>query len=169
MKTAIKNLFEQKGFKGVAYVIIAVLVIAVVFQAGMLAGYHKAGFSRDWGDKYESNFGMPRPDSMRGMMFGQYPTAHGAGGKILTISLPTFSIEDRDGIEKRIVVSSSTIIKEINGDKDLDTLKVGDNVIILGEPNTDGQIEAKFIRVFKNNENASTTPGYGHMGWSFGW
>lgn len=166
MKTTIKNLFAQKSTRYFFIAIVTLFVLAVVFQVGTFAGYHKAGFSRDWSDRYERNFGMPRPDSMRGMMYGGYPSAHGASGKVLTVSLPTFSINGTDGIEKTIVIGTSTIIRQAYGDISSTTIKPGDNVVILGTPNTNGQIDAKLIRVMGD---ATSTNGYrGMMGWMMG-
>lgn len=168
MKTIIKNLFAQKSSRNIVLVFVTLFVLSLTFEAGTFVGYHKARFSRDWSDKYERNFGMMRPDSFRGMMYGKYPSAHGAIGKVLTVTLPTFSINGTDGIEKTIVIGTSTIIRQVNGDTSSTTIKAGDNVIILGTPNSDGQIDAKLIRVIGD---ATSTYGYRNMmgGMMYGW
>ena len=165
MKTTIKNLFAQKSTRNVFYGVVILFILTITFQVGTFVGYHKAGFSRDWSDKYERNFGMMRPDSVRGMMYGKYPSAHGASGKVLVVSLPTFSINGTDGIEKTVVIGTSTIIRQAYRDTSSTIIKSGDNVIILGTPNTDGQIDAKFIRVIGDATSTNNYQGYrGMMG-----
>ena len=163
MKEKIKNLYANKPLRLGIYIIGTLFVLSLAFESGTFVGYHKAGFSRDWGDRYERNFGMMRPDSIKGMMGGRFPTAHGATGKVLTVSLPTFTIEDNDGTEKVIVTSSSTIIKS-GRDNVLPTAISTDNlVVVLGEPNADGEIDAKLIRVMPTTTGTSTQ-NYGRRG-----
>ena len=156
MKEKIKGLYAHKGMRISLYVIGGLFVLSAILQLGIFIGYHKATFARDWSDSYGRNFGMERPDSFRGMMRGGLPMPHGSVGKILTVTLPTFVIEDKDGTEKTIIVSDTTILREGPNTASSSTLHADDFVVILGEPNTEGQIEAKLIRIMPSNFSTTT-------------
>ena len=141
----IKKIFEGKGpFRilcGIGILIIALLI----FSAGINVGFHKASFGRAWGENYERNFGMMqnRP------MFGQdnFPNANGAIGKIIKITLPTIIVQDKNNTEKVISIKDDTQIQKIRENITKNDLKVDDFIVVIGNPNEQGQIEAKFIRV----------------------
>jgi len=142
----IKKVFESKvAFRiliGIGILIIALLI----FSAGIIIGFHKASFERAWEENYEQNFG-PRPN---GPIFGQgnFPNAHGAIGKILKIELPTIIVQDnKDNTEKVILLKADTQIEKTNTAIAGQDLKIDDFVVVIGTPNPQGQIEAKFIRV----------------------
>ena len=50
-------------------------------------------------------------------------------------------------MEKIILVSDATIIKRFQDTIKLADLKVDDYIVVIGEPNNAGQIEAKLIRL----------------------
>ena len=138
-------LFESKILVGVLYGVGIALVLALVFSAGISVGSHKASFGRAWGDNYERNFGM-----MSGRMgFGRdnLPNSNGAVGKIIKITLPTMIVQDRDNTEKAILIKNDTKIQKMRTEITVNDLTLNDFVTIIGSPNAQGQIEAKFIRV----------------------
>lgn len=157
MKEKIKVLYTHKKLRVTSYVIGGLFILGLTFQLGVLVGYHKANFARNWGDHYNKNFGMERPDSMRGMMHGKYPTAHGAAGKVVSLSLPTFVILDRDGTEKNIIITNKTVIKNGMNNASSSELKSDSMVMVLGDPTEDGKVEAKLIRIMPFPFSTSTT------------
>ena len=140
-----KKIFESKtSFRilcGVAIVIVALLI----FSAGVTVGFHKASFGRAWGENYERNFGLA-PDHPA-FLGDNFPNANGAIGKIIKIELPTIIVQDKDNTEKVISISKATQIEEMRKPLATSDLKIDDFVVIIGAPNPEGQIEAKFIRV----------------------
>ncbi len=50
-------------------------------------------------------------------------------------------------MEKIILVKDDTEIRELRNALKIDDLKINDYVVVIGEPNDSGQIEAKFIRI----------------------
>ena len=164
----VKKVFESKVMMGVMYGIGAILVLLVVFVAGMTVGIHRASFGNAWQKNYERNFGM----MPRGMFLGQeiipeqnyyFPNAHGAAGKIIRIQLPTIVVADRDNTEKTILIGTSTNIREQRQNMTPADLKVGDFVVAIGNPNTSGQITADLIRITPDpnplsNNNPATAP-----------
>ena len=142
----IVTFFESKVLVGILYGVGIIIVLAFVFSAGISVGFHKASFGKNWGDNYERNFGM-RPVGMIGFGKDNFPNSHGAIGKIIKIELPTITVADKDQTEKVILVGNDTKIDQTRTQINAQHLKVDDFVIVIGSPNTQGQIEAKFIRV----------------------
>jgi len=141
------NFFESKILVGILYGIGIVIVLALVFLAGISTGFHKASFGRNWGENYERNFG-PR-NGMRPDFSGMkdFPNAHGAIGKIIKIELPTIIVQDKDQTEKIIFTKEDTKIQKKRDTVKLTDLAMNDFIVVIGSPNSQGQIEAKFIRV----------------------
>ena len=68
-------------------------------------------------------------------------------GKIIKIELPTIIVMDKDNTEKVVLIKDDTKIQNKKQDiKNLD-LKVDDFIVVIGSPDDQGQIEAKFIRL----------------------
>ena len=68
-------------------------------------------------------------------------------GQILKIDGQTLVIKDRDGVEKILVVTDKTTLKQFHASVTLPDFKVNDYIVVIGEPNQAGQIEAQFIRL----------------------
>ncbi len=153
-KEKIKKFLSSKVFKVIVYVLGFLVLASLIFQAGMFAGFKKATFGRDWGVNYEMNFGRPRMGPM--MMDGRFnpsgnlPNAHGAIGKIIKIELPSVVVlDDKDNTEKIVLIGDDTGIRSVRENINKEDLKVGDTVVIIGAPNSLGQIEAKLLRIIK--------------------
>jgi hypothetical protein len=137
--------FESKILVGVLYGIGIVLILVLVFSAGVSVGFRKASFGRAWGDNYERNFGMMPPRF--GLGQNNFPNANGAIGKIINITLPTIIVADKDNTEKVILIKDDSKIQKMRAEIKASDLVINDFVTIIGSPNDSGQIEAKFIRV----------------------
>jgi hypothetical protein len=78
------------------------------------------------------------------------PIGHGAVGKITQIETATITLQTRGGATQTILADSQTRV-ERGAPKttklNLRDLKVGDQIIVTGAPNAQGQIKAKLIRV----------------------
>jgi hypothetical protein len=151
-KENIKNIHQSKTIKGVLIGIITCVILLIVFTAGSSVGEHRARFAGQFGDNFERNLVGPKNergamDTMEGDFGKMMPGGHGAVGKILSINLPQVVVSSPDNLEKTILISTSTIIREFTQNIPNSNLKVGDSVIIIGNPNNNGQIEAKLIRI----------------------
>jgi hypothetical protein len=126
--------------------------IVLIFGAGMVIGGMKANFSYRWAESYHKNFGGPRSGFMSDWrnippMPGDFIEGHGAFGEIIELEDNGFIIRGQGDVEKVIIINTNTVIKK--GMKTVeDNLQVGDQVVIIGTPNKDGQIEAALIRFF---------------------
>jgi hypothetical protein len=151
IKESIKKMFESKKVLFIASILGVLIIISLIFQAGVYVGFQKASFGRDWGENYGRNFGMMRGDGrdLIGGMRNQknFPNAYGAVGKILKIELPTIIVQDKDGTEKVVLIKDDTGIRLMKEDIKASILKIDDFIVVIGSPNTEGQIEAKLIRL----------------------
>lgn len=147
MNINIKEFSQSKLFKKILCGIGIAVVALLIFQGGVFVGYHKAGFSYRLGDNYHRTFGEERDRFPMGMHQGDFTDAHGSIGKIIKIDLPTFILEGQDGIEKIILVNADTTIRQFRETIKPTDLKINDLVVVIGSPNTQGQIESRLIRL----------------------
>lgn len=142
----IKEYIRSQSFKGVLTGVAITLVVLCVFQAGVFVGYRKASFTYHSGDNYYRTFGE-RHDTFNMPVRTGFVAAHGAVGKIVSITLPTFMVEGPDNVEKVVLIGTSTLIRRFDEQLQPTDLKADDFVVVLGEPNEEAQIEAKLIRI----------------------
>ena len=155
-----KNIFESKNLRRILWGVGIAIAVLLIFQAGMFVGYRKASFSYRWGDNYYRAFGGHRGgermmggrmmDSFRGKDF---TNSSGAIGRIVSINLPVLTIENRDSIEKIILIADDTSIKRFRETINVADLKIGDLVVAIGAPNDSAQVEAEIVRIMPNPEN----------------
>jgi hypothetical protein len=146
-----KEFFASSVFAHLTRILAILLIALVIFWAGMAVGYRKAQFAYHWDDHYADQFGgahspfatppgMTDPDTS--------PDSHGATGEIVTVSLPVVVVKGQDEPEKEILIGTSTPIRRYHDVVASTTLRAGDTVVVIGEPNDQGQIQASFVRVF---------------------
>lgn len=147
------DLLKNKIFQ---IVIVSLCVLAIFvfgFSLGIQVGEHGRGFTNDWSDNYHKNFAGPRGGFMQEMMKDQeIINANGVFGQIIKIEGNNMVVKGNKDVEKIIVVGEKTIINRGRETVSLSDLKVTDTVVVVGEPNAVGQIEAKLVRVM---------PGFG--------
>ncbi len=149
----INQTFQSKTFKTVLATIGIIIILLIVFKAGIFVGYKKAKFSYSWGENYHRNFAGPREGFFGNFRHGfgdkDFINAHGTFGSIIKMDGSTLIIKGRDDIEKTVLVSNATAINLRHESIKLSDLKIDDEVVIIGSPNEQGQIEAKLIRIFR--------------------
>lgn len=141
------KVFESKVLTRVLIIVGIVIIFLLTFSAGVSVGFHKASFGRAWGDNYERNFGM-KPN-FPGPGFGRdnLPNAHGAVGKIIKIEMPSIIVQGKDNIERVVLIGVDTKVEKMRENISVNDLKLDDFVVVIGAPNDQGQILAKFIRL----------------------
>lgn len=151
----IKEIIQSKPYMIAALSISAIAVICLVFGGGMYVGYRKARFSYQWGENYHMNFGGPRGGFMGDFSGKDLIDANGVAGQIMKIDNSTLVIRGRDNVEKIVVIKDDTVINRFNETVKLSDLKVNDFVVVIGDPNNSGQIEAKFLRTMPTPASSS--------------
>lgn len=144
----LNNFFQSKIFTVILIIIGAFIILLLVFKLGMDIGFRKANFSYQWGENYYRNFAGPAekfPQSMTGA--DDFMSPHGVLGEIIKIDDPNLVIKDRNYLEKVVLVKDDTVIRNLKQNIKLSDLKINENVIVIGESNESGQIEAGLIRI----------------------
>jgi len=136
----INKILQSKKFKIVMSIIGSIIILLLVFSIGTIVGFKKANFSFRWAENYHRNFGGPR-EGFFGQINGRdFIDAHGVFGQIIKIDGSTLIINGRDNTEKVVIIKNDTVI---NGPQ----MKVNDYIVVIGDPNNTGQIEARLIRL----------------------
>ena len=138
---------KSKFFTTLLIAIPAVILLLAAFRLGVFVGHHKARFSDEWGGTYERTFIGPRKGFHGVFSNGGFMNEYGTAGAIVKIEGSNLIISGRDNIEKSILVSTSTIIRMYQDTLHPADLKAGQQITVIGSPNNQGQIEAKFIRL----------------------
>jgi len=143
----INKFFQSKTFKIILWAIAELIIILIVFKIGTVVGFRMANFSYKWGENYHRNFGGPRGGFFGDFIDGNFIKPNGVFGQIIKIDGQTLIIKDQENVEKAVIVNDNTIIERFRERIKPPDLKVDDNIVVIGEPNNNGQIEAKFIRI----------------------
>ena len=155
----IDKIFQSKIFQGVILGLAALVVLLFVFRAGMTVGIKKADFSCRWSDNYHQNFGGPRGGFLGGFNDRDFLEANGTVGQIIKIDGGTLVVDGRGNVEKIITTDDKTVIKRLAETIKPFDLKVDEMIVVIGEPNVAGQIEAKLIRVMPPPPLGGPVPG----------
>jgi hypothetical protein len=145
----IKKFFQNRDvLKWVIIGLVGFAMLILVFGAGVKVGTMKAMYSYRWAENYHKNFGGPR----EGFLFlsdnkGGFVSSHGAVGQIIKIDDNALIVKDREITEKSVLVKEDTTILRLREEIQLSDLKVDDFIVVIGDPNDAGQVEAKLIRV----------------------
>ncbi len=146
------NVFKSKAFKIVTCILVSLIILLITFSVGVNVGFEKANFSYNWRDNYNNNIlqqGIEPP--FNGRFKDQnmgFIHSNGSAGEIIKINSDgSLIIKDIDNTEKTVVINNLTTIRMFNQNIKIEDLGVGQNVVIIGEPNSSGEIEARLIRV----------------------
>ena len=142
------NILDSKTLKIVILAIGCFVILAFVFGLGVFVGSQKAEFSFKWAEQYHRNFAGPKEGFLGDFMGKDFINGNGCFGQIIKIDGNSLTIKDnRDNTEKIIIAGDETTVTYQKENIKLSGLKVGDNVVVIGEPNENGQINARLIRI----------------------
>ncbi len=139
--------YQTKSFKIFGLVIAGMIAILLIFNIGMNIGFKKAKFSYQWGDNYHKNFAGPKGGFLNDFGHDDFMQAHGVFGQIIRIDGLNLIINGNEKNEKIILINNDTIIRRLRDSLKPTDLKVNDYLVVIGQPNEAGQIEAKLIRL----------------------
>ncbi len=133
--------------KTVVYVALALgclIILVLDFRLGVFVGLEKAQFGSRWDEHYRRNilgspmmFGLPGPGL----------NAHGVVGPIVSIQGNTLVVKGEDAEKTIVVPANAAILGRPHERLDFSALKVGEQVSVIGGPNSEGQIEARLVRI----------------------
>lgn len=145
-----EHFLQSKTFRGIMYGLGIAFAVALIFNAGVAMGSHRAFFACKWGENYGRSFGdranvfierAPAPFEKKITGF------HGVLGKVVVTTDYGVVVLGKDGVERGVIVDDHTEIRSGRDERDKDGLKEGLDVMIFGEPNDEGRILAKLIRI----------------------
>ena len=168
----INKIVSSRWFKWTLLGLAELILLAVVFSAGMKVGFRKAGFSYAFGANYERNF-TGSPHGPGGMMgpggpVGAFRNMEGSGlrnsggvsGSVISTTDNSIVMKDNSNNENTVSIDAQTLIKYKGGDIKISDIKNGQDIVVIGKPDNNGTIVADFIRVFdadtNNNVNSNT-------------
>ncbi len=132
-------------------IICYLFIILVVFWAGMLLGFRKANTAYHWGGAYQGAFGRTSSSSAFQDMLGfDFTNGDGAAGEVVAIQGEHLVVKTRDGIEKGITCTDDTHIRYRRTDVAFADVHVGDQVVVFGEPDATGNLNARLVRIMSN-------------------
>jgi len=154
------SFFQSKGFKITTWALAGLVVLLLVFRLGIAVGYKKAGFSYRWGENYHRNFGGPR-GGFAGDFFDErtFIESHGVFGEVVSVDGNTIVVKGRDNVEKIVQVKDDTVVIRFREEITAADLKPSDSIVVIGDPNDAGQIEAKLIRLMPARPAGGPPPG----------
>ena len=142
-----EHFFKSSTVTKVIVGLCVLLVAALVFEAGVFVGYHRESYSYNRDLAYERGFANPNSIFQPFMDDDDMGAPHGAIGQIVAVHMPTIMIKNHNATEQIISIGTSTTIRLLNGDASTSDLKVGNGVIVIGEPGDEGQVQASFVRI----------------------
>ncbi|MCX6737180.1 MAG: hypothetical protein NTX26_00320 [Candidatus Parcubacteria bacterium] len=128
---------------------IIALSFLFVFNLGIGVGREMERFACNWTASYHKNFGGPEMGFIENWR-GQSPAiinGRGVAGKILQINADTLVIQSQNNIEIIVVMTPETQVTKLQDQVSRGELKMNDFIVVVGNPNVDGQIVAKLIRI----------------------
>ncbi len=172
LKEDLKKICVSKWFRVSIKVLALIIIISLSFSLGELVGFKKSGFVEDWGRGYGKNFRNDRFEGILGMMGGgmmrgyfnsfqnlrggMMVSSHGIYGQVISNDGSSLMIALGNNVEDKILVSSTTLLRNETGNVQLSDIKVGESVAIVGNPNNSGEIEARFIRIINLDNGINT-------------
>lgn len=148
-----EKFFQSKIFTGIVLAAGIIISLAIVFRIGVFVGQERANFSFEWAKEYHRNFGGPSGGFLGQIPGRDFTNGNGLFGQIIKIDFSsdgnqaTITIKGSDNIEKIVLAGQDTTIRTQRQNVKLSDLKIDDTVVIIGNPNNSGQIQAELIRI----------------------
>ncbi len=154
------NFLGSKKVRTVLWVLGGLIVLFLAFGLGIAVGIRRAGFAVGFDRNYYRNFYGVTVGGPMGMMEGSSAAIviNGAAGTVIDVGSSTISIMDIRNNEQSVAVSSGTVIRKDNATITIGDIAAGDQIAVIGEPNDQGQIFARFIRVFDASSSSLLLP-----------
>jgi hypothetical protein len=150
------NFLESKTVRAVLWILGGLIVLFVVFGLGIAVGYQRAGFAAGFEKNYFRNFYGAVPQGPMGTMPQPVQVAiHGVVGTVIDVGSSTISLKDQQDNEQSVAIPSGTVIRSGDSNVTIADVAVGDQIAVIGEPSSVGQIEAHFIRILSTSSSTS--------------
>jgi hypothetical protein len=150
------NFLKMPRTKTFLVVLCGALVVLIAYGLGILVGYRRAIFASQFGEHYyRTMYGDPFGKPMIGVMGMGPMTMHGVAGQVIDVASETISVKDINGNEESVWVVSGTPIRDMNNSVSMQEIQPADQIIVIGQPDPDGDIAARFIRIFETSSSSN--------------
>lgn len=127
-----------------------VLIALIIFQIGVAVGFHRGSFMYDWNMAITRGLDDPRSIIAPFLHAPPDSNAPGTAGQIISIDLPVILVKGVDNSEQAVYIGSSTAIRIFRESIASSGLKIGDQIITIGERDSSGMIHASLVRIIPN-------------------
>lgn len=132
----------------IIFILVIILAALLIFETGFVVGFRKAAFSFNWNRNYMmGNIGDPRSFMAAFMHDNDDVNPHGAVGEIISVKLPSILVKRSGGAEEIINIGPDTAIRNLRQMASTSDLTLHKQVIVIGEADEKGQIDATLIRI----------------------
>lgn len=143
-----KDYFQSHTISKIIAVLAGLLLILLIFQAGVLVGYRRGQFASNWTAAYGPGMmGEPRSIFAPFMHDGDDVNPHSSIGEVVSVKLPSIMIKGANSAEQIVTVSPTTTIRYMHTNASTSDLVPGSQVLVIGEPEDNGSIDAVLIRI----------------------
>jgi hypothetical protein len=151
------DFIRSPKFKAILYLLAVLLGGILIFEGGVAVGYHRAAFSYQWNTNYFRDSRDPRSFFAVFSRDADDPNPHGAIGQVVSVNLPRFMVKGPNSPEQVVVIGPGTALRRFHGDGTTTDLKAGQQVIVIGSPDDQGEIRASFVRILPPLPTSSDT------------
>ncbi len=151
------DFLDDKVFRFTIVMLGLCVTLVLAFGIGVYVGVQKADFSESWAKSYQQNFGSVKPAMMPETMAlsRDLTTGYGCNGRIISKDGQSITVLDKNNIEKKYLINEKTIIMCQRIPFSITDLQDQDDVVIIGEPESNGTAKAILIRVFPKDKNCT--------------
>lgn len=142
---------ERKGPSSVRILLgtLAIMIgLLAAFQVGIVIGFHKASTAFAWSENYHQVFAGPQKGFLAPVGSRDFADAHGTSGVVLKNEGTSIIVNGKDAAERNVLLYRDTLIRKFDRAIQVGDIQPNDRIVIIGEPSMQGEINAKFIRVF---------------------
>jgi len=155
---------DNQKFKHAIKGVLALVIVVIIFFAGMVVGRIQGRFSYNRISKNSMmmNRGEFNNNSMKSAprlyntpgILGQGDNqmmlnSNGIKGSITSVGNNQIVVRGDNGVSENVTITAATIIKNQTQDSQISDLKSGQSIVLIGDPNSQGGISAKFIGIEK--------------------
>lgn len=156
----IHNFFNSRAFQITTWVVAGLILLSLVFHAGVRVGFSKAShsFERRGNPSFTPVGGRMREASPF-MERGELGETHGVFGAIVSGEGDLYTIKDRNSESRLVLVGTTTPIMRGPERVERSALVPGEVVAVIGDTNDAGQVVARMIRIMPKEMNPDAYKG----------
>jgi hypothetical protein len=151
------NFHLLKGKKLRPYIVVCIAVVVTLLAFGM-SRIWRARFSYQWSRSYHGIFGNPVRGLVGDFSGRDFISNHGVLGVVVRIDGPAVVMRNSGNTEQTVLVSDATLIRRGRKNVTRADIAPGLRIVVIGSPDADGRIAARFIRILNPIPSGAISP-----------